>query len=557
MKHAVLLSLLLAIALPAGAAPAGDPPAFDRDHVLEVRITLDPRDWEALRHEHRDLLASLGPARLERPAPNPYRTYPAEVTLAGETIRGIGLRKRGFIGSSSFQRPSLGLVLNHTEAAARWRGLDRLSLNNNLQDPSQLHQVLTYALFAKAGVPAPRCSLAHVTVNGTSLGIYSHVEPVRAGFLRRQFGSAAGALYEGQLSDFRPGWVKTFEPKEGTPPDRGDLEEVVRALQRNDADLVEAVGACVDVEAYLSFWAMETLLGLWDSYSNNGNNFFVFCPADRQRFVFIPWGTDAAFGDRDPFTSFVPPESVLARCQLPNRLYRFPSTRDRYRERLRQLLRTVWSEKELLAEVDRWRALIRDRVHVGAEEFKEAHGRLRTFIRDRRAQLEAELNGPPPEWNYPLRSGPCLERIGRVTAEFSVPRQSGWPLNPLTNGTVTLMLEREGSQPEWAATGVVAAPATDARHAGCLAVTILALPRGSLKLQLLPLVIQPDCYATNRTLPVDGFSVTSALLEGPILGRDFKLGAIPLGTLRLNAAGPAPGDTVSGLLRAELHRMPP
>jgi hypothetical protein len=37
-----------------------------------------------------------------------------------------------------------------------------MTLNNNKQDPSAIHQCLGYAVFADAGVPAPRCNFAHV-----------------------------------------------------------------------------------------------------------------------------------------------------------------------------------------------------------------------------------------------------------------------------------------------------------------------------------------------------------------------------------------------------------
>ena len=53
-------------------------------------------------------------------------------------------------------------------------GLRRMTLNNARQDPSYINQCLGYQLFAAAGVPAPRCSFATVTVNGEQLGIYAH-----------------------------------------------------------------------------------------------------------------------------------------------------------------------------------------------------------------------------------------------------------------------------------------------------------------------------------------------------------------------------------------------
>ena len=42
-------------------------------------------------------------------------------------------------------------------------------------------------MFEKAGLPAPRCNFARVSMNGEDLGIYVHVEPVKKAFLRDNF----------------------------------------------------------------------------------------------------------------------------------------------------------------------------------------------------------------------------------------------------------------------------------------------------------------------------------------------------------------------------------
>ena len=119
-------------------------------------IQIDPADWDALRHEHHDLLAALGPDRLEKPEPKPYKTYPADVTIDGVTVKHVGLRKRGFLGSSSMQRPSLGIRFAEYEDGKSFLGATRMSLNNNLQDPSQVHQAIAYRVFrrGRGGRPA-------------------------------------------------------------------------------------------------------------------------------------------------------------------------------------------------------------------------------------------------------------------------------------------------------------------------------------------------------------------------------------------------------------------
>lgn len=541
----------------AAPGPAPDEALFDLGRLLEVRIELAPADWDALRLEHHDLLAALGPTRFDKPEPDPYHTYRARVTIDGESVGWVGIRKRGFLGSASAQRPSLGLRFDAFEPDNRFHGLRRMSLNNNLQDPSQLHQVLAYRVFSRAGVPAPRCNLARVTVNGKLLGIYSHVEAIDARFLERHFGRADGSLYEGLLSDFRPEWVKTFEKKlPKDDPDRSDLEAVVRALQSDDRSLVARLERCVDVEEYLSFWAVEALINHWDSYSGNGNNFFVYRSPATGRFAFIPWGADAVFGDRDPFTPVPTPESVKARSLLPRRLYHLPGMRQRYRDRLRRLLDMVWDESGLLGEVNRLEALLQGKVHVSPSQFRQSVEQVRRFIRTRRAELKKELDGPAPEWPLPLRSRGCLEKAGTMTALFSTRWQTGINLNPASNDVATVELKLGGARPDFAYLSVRAGPATDARHEGHPTVSFLGLGRGSLKVTVLALVVQPEFYKARAVVNVNGFEVGGVLLQGALWGERFRIAGIPIGTLRLQEAGTRPGDPVSGRLQVDLYKIP-
>ena len=83
---------------------------------------------------------------------------------------------------------------------------------------------------------------------------------------------------------------------------------------------------CVNIDQFLKFWPMETLLGFWDGYTKNQNNYYAYCnPKDNGRFHFVPWGADGAFTEgRGPFSRFGgdddAPESVYSQSMLANRL---------------------------------------------------------------------------------------------------------------------------------------------------------------------------------------------------------------------------------------------
>lgn len=554
-----VLALLAAGPPSAAGAPNHDPSAalFDSRHVLDVRITIAPADWERLRREYHDLLAALGPSRLDHPEPKPYRTYRADVIIDGTTLPSVGLRKRGFLGSASFQRPSLGVRFNEFDKAGQLAGLTRMSLNNNLQDPSQVHQALAYAVFARAGVPAPRCNFARVTVNGKSLGLYSHVEAVDARFLRRHFGDDSGALYEGQLSDFRPDWVKTFERKNSSEPgDRRDLEAVVRALEAPDNELLARLEPLVDLDAYLTFWAVESLIGHWDSYSNNGNNFFVYRVPATGKFQFIPWGADSTFGDPDPFSPVKGPVSVKATSILPHRLYRLPAMRERYRARLREVLQTAWDESALRTEVDRWEALLQPHVHVPEPNFHDAVNRVRHFIRTRRAVLEKELNGPAPEWNRPLRKSACLEKAGVFEARFDSTWECRSASNGLVNSSVKMNLTRRGTRHRFSATGVWVGPAPGGNLADCPTIAFFGAGAWGMNLFVPVIVIQPEEFRSGAVLQLDGGAAIGAVLQARLLNFNLKAPRVLIGSVELIEAGMSAGDRVRGVVRADVYEMP-
>ena len=550
-----ILFIVLACLSASVAAPTNDASAalFEPQRLLEVRIEIATNDWDKLRLEHHDLLAALGPTRFEKPEPKPYHIYRADMTIDGVTVKGVGLRKRAFLGSGSSTRPSLGIHFDEFDKGSRFAGLKRVSLNNNLQDPTLVHQALAYRIFAQAGVPSPRCNFARVTVNGNYLGVYSHVEAVESEFLRRRFGDASGNLYEGVVTDFRPVWVKAFERKNHkSDEDRSDLEAVVQALEAKDAELPSRLEPLVDLDEYLTFWAVEALIRHWDSYSNNGNNFFVYRLPATKKFVFIPWGADSVLGDPDPFTHEKVPESVQARSILPWRLYRLPASRERYRERLRQVLKTAWNESELLGELDRLEAMLTP--VVAKEQPMPDLAGVRQFIRTRRAVLEKELTGPAPEWPLPLKKSGCLERTGTLRATFDTVWHGLGMSNELVKPTATLSLELGGKRQDCPIMTVITGRAIDPRYADCPIITLVSMQWWGAKVRVPVFLLQPEFFQPGAQ-KIDGGGVTGFLVNGRVLDLNAKSFTLLLGTLELKEAGTNFGAKVSGKVEAGIYRM--
>ena len=420
-------------------------PYFDLNDVLDIAIEIAPEDWETLRHQTRtfeDLLAEIEEYRLSRPFADIYTWFRATVTVDGETHAEVGVRKKGFLGSQSDTKPSLKLRFDkYVDGQALGGVMERMTLNNGVQDASLVNTCLALQVFAGAGIPASRCSFATVSVNGKALGLYIHVEELKKPFLARHFASADGNLYEGTVSDFTAEFRGTIEKKTNEDEnDWSDVDAVVAALQDpTDAGLA-ALGEMVDLDRFLTFWAVEVLVGHWDGYAGNRNN-YQFYREPGGRFVFIPWGVDQAFhlqDDPNPFDNISnPPPSLLALTAIPNRLYHDDAWQDRYVGRLKALLESVWDEDELLASVEEMAAIVQE--HAAPERRGAAAAdteRVRQFIKKRRAEILEDLTPVPPEWPAPEQ--PEAEE-GSVEVLFETTWGSNRSANALAEGKVSFL----------------------------------------------------------------------------------------------------------------------
>ncbi len=528
---------------------------FNPQRILEIKITMSEEDWNSMRKERHDAVAALGPNRVENPEPDPYNIYKAEIEIDGIKFSPIGIKKRGFLGSTSIRKPSLGIRFNEYDKKLRFGGLKRLSLNNNQQDPSFIHQFLTYKTFREAGVPAPRCNFAKVYINGKYLGLYSNVEAITDDFLNKHFGNDTGNLYEGQLSDFRPVWVDTFEKKNNKSKNKEDLILLTKAFELDDTQLVEKLNDLIDVDEYLTFWAMEVLTGHWDSYSNNGNNFFVYNNPATKKFVFIPWGADSTFGDADPFSPDDKPISVMTTSILPNRLYKIEKTREQHRERLRKLLNTVWEENALSNSVVQLEAMLKPHIELDYKDFDSAINRVKNFIQNRRFALTKELDAPAPEWDSPLRKSPCLEKIGSFRGEFDTFWRGLSFNNADAQSKANFKMILDGRRQWFIGTGVSAGPVKDPRFNNFPSIAFFGIEVLTGKWMLPVFTIDPELIETNKSIKIDNTAIFGALIEGKILEFNIKSLKLMSGTIFLNSMGTNVNDRINGKIEADIYKF--
>lgn len=559
-----LLSLLVAcVSLPAvGAQSPADPAAdlFARDRILQIDIRLPDDVWHEMRLSHRNATDET----LSQIAEDAYEYRRGDVTIDGVRIGQVGVRKKGFVGSAVSTRPSLKIKFDEFVDGQLFSGIDRITLNNNNQDQTLVQQYLVYDLFERAGVATPRANLAHVRVNGEDLGVYTHIESIAKDFLRRAFGNSSGVLWEGYAGDFSEDrFYRIVEKRGGKNDDRSAVGALKEELERSEPIRLSRVEELVDLDGFIRMWAVESLVGHWDGYSGNRNNYYLYANPATEKLHFIPWGADSVFADPGPLRTTVVPRSFKAAGVLCQRLWELPEVRERYRDVMRELLAGPWDEARMLGEMTAMQETLRPLTALRAETIELASEEVRLFIESRRSEVEPELTAPGPDWPEEAMAAATAEPVPMtITGSFTAPWAAEAPLDPMAAGSGTLEVHIGGQPiPSFDAT---AAFAFTHDQTGPLmfspiretypGVTLTGVAGADV--WQLTFTIDPFRFESAGPLPVDHFAVWAtmvviedaivdgALVEEPESQRVSLFGIV--GELQLDQAEARPGGSLRG-----------
>lgn len=132
------------------------------------------------------------------------------VVIDGENYSNIGIRAKGNTSLSNVSqmnsdRYSFKLEFDQYDNTKSYYGLDKISLNNIIQDNTFMKDYLTYRMMGEFGVAAPLCSYVYITVNGEDFGLYLAVESIEESFLQRNYGNDYGELYKPDSMSFGGG----------------------------------------------------------------------------------------------------------------------------------------------------------------------------------------------------------------------------------------------------------------------------------------------------------------------------------------------------------------
>ena len=522
---------------------------FDIERLLQVEITMLPADYESLRREQRTLMDTFGGRCGDAPAPSPYTFYPAEVTVDGTTIDNAGVRKKGFFGSVSRSKPSFKIDFTEYGGDERVYGLERMTLNNLQQDPSLMDQCIGYRLFEDAGLVASRCNFAHVTLNGVSLGIYSNVESIKEPFLRRNYGDSTGNLYEGSVGDFRDNWIGVIEKKNNN--DATDLEAIQAALEiADDTASLTALAQLIDIDKYLTHWALDGLIGNWDGYSGNANNYWLYKNPGTGLYEFFPWSLDDLFGRGNPFAGLnSEARTVFDNAAISNRLWKMEPIRLQYEARINQLIATVWDESVISDRIDQMEALITPI----AGDLSGAITETRDWIEGRAAKVASDFSAGPPGYATTLQGKNCLEIQGEISADFSTTYTDPMGLTPPAGSLFSLNSFEFSGVNSLTSLGVAFGPSEEF-GIDMLALRLIGLTEFPYGLIANIPMYEEDLVAGTAGPIILGDTIGSLLLNLNLqnLANIFPRGFVVNPRLQLDQLSLVSGGATSGTIEADL-----
>lgn len=280
----VIVALWASTRLSAASDPASESPhrrrpepgaqIFDEPRVLRVRLALPEAALERLRNQPRDYVQGT-------------------VTVDGTVFTNVAIKLKGAAGSFRpiDDQPAFTVDFNKFVRGQKLFGLDRIHLNNSVQDGTFMQEFLASELYRSFDVPTPRVSHALVELNDRQLGLYVVKEGFTKPFLGLHFRRTDGNLYDG---GFLRDIDQALELDSGKgAKDYADLKALDAAARIEDeARRWTALQRVLDVDRFVTYAALSVLLADWDGYLLNRNNYRIYFDPTSGKAVFMPHGMD-------------------------------------------------------------------------------------------------------------------------------------------------------------------------------------------------------------------------------------------------------------------------
>ncbi len=399
---------------------------FNKDDIMEIDIDIDEKLWNELADNAME-----------------EEYYSANITINGETYYNVGLRAKGnttlsqIANDDTTDRYSFKVKFDEYIDGQTLKGLEKLALNNMMQDTTYMKEYLSYDLLNKMGVSTPAFQYASITLNGEPWGLYLALEVMEESYIERYYGTTGGNLYKPETTNMAKNKMPMEKGKEINGPmgrntggadlvysgdehsnystifenaifdytNEDDYDKIIAMIKRLNED-IDDIEKYLDVHEVLRYFAVNTFVVNLDSYASNMKHNYYLYEQDGICSI-LPWDYNLAFGAFQGesasnvinFSIDNPVADSLESSPLIGKLLEVEEYKEKYHEYLNEIVQDYVNSGVFTETINNIDNLIGDYVKNDAtafytyEEYVASIPELITYGVDRAKSISAQLSG--------------------------------------------------------------------------------------------------------------------------------------------------------------------
>ena len=269
----------------------------------------------------------------------------------------------------------------------RFYGFKQLSLSNNTNDATFMRDAVAADIMAEAGLASAETAFYELFVDygegPVSFGLYTMIEVIDDTVIDRVFGDDDGNIYEadGTAASFAEGTfdgISVSFQKENNEDeaDWSDIEALYTALhsdtrQTDPATWKAELEAIFDVDTFLHWLAINTVIENWDTYGGMTHNFYLYNNPETGLLTWIPWDHNEALSEGKRSSMTLSMDAIDAKWPLISYLLADSDYYNTYVSYVDETINTVFVADEMAEKYQEIASLIEPYAteKIGAEAF--------------------------------------------------------------------------------------------------------------------------------------------------------------------------------------------
>lgn len=340
------------------------------------------------------------------------------------------MKLRGHSTRNSAQK---SYKVNLTKKAGLWHGCEIINLSKHPFDLIRIRNKLSFDyLKFVPGLTSSKTQFVHLYIKDLSegdfeqefkdYGLFTHVENIDTDFLKNHGLDKKGSLYKAENFEFFR-YLEKIMVKTNADYKEEFFEEVLEIKGNDDHEKLihmlddvnnkskhinKTIEEHFDIDNYLTWLGVNLLLGNRDT---NSQNFYLYSPTDSDKWYFIPWDFDGAWGyyeqrgnKEDNLAAWQEGISNYWGSVLHRRFFKNKNNIEALSQKIESLME-VFTEENTRMLLDTYRPIISnflsrkpdmERHPWGLEAIDQEFERLPTLIEENRKIYYKSLEKPMP-----------------------------------------------------------------------------------------------------------------------------------------------------------------